>query len=133
MRIVLLSVLLLLSCSPVNAQTQSEMNGDAATHYAAADKKLNDTYQKIRTTYKDNKLFLSKLQSSEQAWIRFRDAEMDALFPAADKQSQYGSVYPMCRNQWLAELTTQRAKELSRWVKGTKEGDCCAGSLKVNP
>ena len=69
-----------------------------------------------------------------QAW--FRDAEVAAKFPLAPGQSaqaQYGSVFPMCQDQFKATLTAQRTAQLKAWLDGVAEGDACAGSVKPAP
>lgn len=75
--------------------------------------------------------FLRKMRAAQRAWVTYRDAHLAALYPAADPQSQYGSVYTMCRCTALAEATRKRAEELRRWADGTAEGDVCAGSVRV--
>jgi len=34
-------------------------------------------------------------QELQRAWPGYRDAYLEAMFPAADKQTEYGSIYPM--------------------------------------
>jgi uncharacterized protein YecT (DUF1311 family) len=120
---------------PGRAQSQLEINTAAAQDYAKTDAELNRVYKQIRTMYKSETLFLKRLQEAQQAWMAFRDAELEALYPTAnkndDKSSSYGSAYSLCRSNWLSTLTKQRTKELQRWLKGTQEGDVCCGSIKV--
>lgn len=111
-------------------QTQSDMNQKAFQEYEKTDKELNDVYKQILVKYKDDKLFISKLQKAELAWIKYRDAELEAIYPEEDKFNYYGSVYPMCVNQIMTELTRQRIKELKLWLKGICEGNVCAGSRR---
>jgi uncharacterized protein YecT (DUF1311 family) len=67
-------------------------------------------------------------------------AAMDACasqsLAVADKELnqiyQYGSVYPMCANNELEAMTRKRIEELRAWLKGTQEGDVCAGSYQIN-
>jgi len=127
-----LSSLILLSSFNIHvamAQSQTEMNEQAYQGFKKTDKELNDFYKQILAKYKDDKIFISKLQKAELAWIKYRDAELEAIYPAEDK-SFYGSVYPMCANYFMTEITQQRIKELKLWIKGICEGDVCAGSRK---
>lgn len=110
-------------------ETQLGMNDQAYKTFDKTDKELNKIYQQILVEYKDDKVFISKLQKAELAWIKYRDAETEAIFPEDDKRN-YGSVYPMCRASILTELTQQRIKELKTWSKGICEGNVCAGSRK---
>ena len=113
------------------AQTQQEMNVDAYDQYKKVDKELNIVYDQILKKYKADKLFIKKLKISQNYWIKFRDAEIEARYPEVDKQYNYGSVYPMCENGFAAEKTKQRIKELRVWLDGIEEGDVCTGSVKI--
>lgn len=113
------------------AQTQSEMNQNANQDFIKADKELNQVYKRILNDYKADTLFLSKLKIAQNLWIKFRDAEMNALFPEEETQTNYGSVFPMCWSMHMANLTNERIKTLKRWVNGVEEGDVCSGSVKI--
>jgi uncharacterized protein YecT (DUF1311 family) len=115
-----------------NAQTQAAMDQCAAQSLAAADKELNQVYQQVLAKYAANKAFVAKLRTAQKAWLAFRDAELEARYPASDKQTEYGSVYPMCADNELEAITRQRIQELRAWLKGTQEGDVCAGSYQSN-
>ncbi|MEN2413057.1 lysozyme inhibitor LprI family protein [Flavobacterium mesophilum] len=112
-------------------QTQSEMNNAENQKFIKADKELNQVYSKILKDYKDDPIFISKLKIAQNLWIKFRDAEMDALFPESDKQFNYGSVFPMCWSIHLTKLTNERIKTLKMWSIGIEEGDVCSGSVKT--
>ena len=120
---------LLVSCAGF-AQTQREMNETARTEYRTADQELNRIYLRITSDYRTGTVFLRKLRASQRAWIAFRDAQVEALFPAADKQREYGSVYPLCRYQALTALTNERSKQLQTWLDGADETDACGGSRR---
>jgi len=49
----------------------------------------------------------AKIKSAQRAWLLYRDAYLEAMFPAADKPTEYGSMYAM-------QLALLRAK-LTRW------------------
>ena len=115
----------------LQAQTQGNMNQDACAEYKKADQALNATYSRVRKDYAKDPRFLAKLKQAQLAWIAFRDAHLQARFPKADKQTEYGSAYPACRCAVLAELTDERAKQLQSWVDGIPEGDVCNGSVRM--
>jgi uncharacterized protein YecT (DUF1311 family) len=48
---------------------------------------------------------VAKIKAAERAWITYRDAYMDATYPAKDKQAEYGPIYPMEANLLRAKLT----------------------------
>jgi uncharacterized protein YecT (DUF1311 family) len=116
-----------------NATSQASMNECASNNYGAADKELNQVYQQVLAKYASDKVFIAKLRAAQKAWLAYRDAELEAMFPASDKSLEYGSVYPMCANNALEGMTRKRIEELRTWLKGTEEGDVCAGSYQVNP
>jgi uncharacterized protein YecT (DUF1311 family) len=123
-------LLLLLAIANSFAQTQAELNRDAGATYKNADAEMNRTYKQILDKYQRDTVFIEKLKTAQRAWIKFRDADLESLYP--DAPSAYGSVNPMCRCIALAELTKQRTKSLKRWIDGVEEGDVCAGSIKTN-
>lgn len=122
-----------ISASDIRAQTQAEMNKDACGKFAQADAELNSVYQRVLTEYAAETRFTDKLEAAQRAWITFRDAHLEALYPQADKQQEYGSVYPMCRCFALTEITKRRVDELKPWLNGLLEGESCRGSVKTIP
>ena len=113
------------------AQSQTEMNQDTCKEYQKVDATLNRTYKKILSKYKSDKEFISNFKKAQQAWIKFKEAEIEAIYPAKDKQTEYGSVYDTCRCSSLLTITLQRIEELKIWLVGTEEGDVCAGSVQL--
>jgi uncharacterized protein YecT (DUF1311 family) len=113
------------------AQSQAELNREACAQYKVADDELNKIYAQILQEYKTDAAFVGSMRAAQRAWVAFRDAHLEAMYPGADKQLQYGSAYPMCRCYALAEVTRERAEVLRRWVEGVEEGDVCAGSIKT--
>lgn len=130
-RNLLLSILVILFTSGnLVSQTQSETNQDACTSYKNADAEMNRLYRQVLNGYKSDAVFIRKLKLAQRAWVQFRDAHLESLYPKQDKLSAYGSAHPMCRCLVLAELTDERTKALKKWVTGPEEGDVCAGSMK---
>jgi uncharacterized protein YecT (DUF1311 family) len=126
-----LILIFLISCNFCFSQTQLEMNEEADENYKKTDKELNVVYNKILAENKSDTKFISKLKAAQKAWILFRDAEMEAMFPEEDKRLHYGSVFPMCWSMRLTELTKERIKKLKIWANGIEEGDVCSGSIKI--
>ena len=115
-----------------NAQSQAAMTACASNTLGAADKELNQVYQQVLRKYAKDTVFVAKLKTAQKAWLAFRDAELEARYPASDKSLAYGSVYPMCANNELEAMTRQRTDALRAWLKGAEEGDVCAGSYRNN-
>ena len=111
------------------AQTQLEMNEESYRSYKKVDDELGVVYKKILTKYAKNIEFINALKASERLWIQFRDAELKMMYPAADKRMAYGSMYPMCVNYYMAELTEKRVEQLKTWLKPVRDGESCTGSI----
>jgi len=93
--------------SYANAQSQAEMNHQAAKDFHKADAELNSAYAALMAKLPDAES-KRKLKESQRAWIAFRDAE--AAF-AAD-QFRGGSAAPVLRWTSMTETTEQRIKQL---------------------
>ena len=107
-----------LDCS--KATNQHDINECASKDFDTADKELNQTYKAILAKYKDDALFLTQLRKAQEAWIKFRDAELDAKFPLAPGKNprvEYGSMYSMCYFSEKAQLTRQRSEQLKDLLK----------------
>lgn len=113
------------------SQSQMELNEQACAAYKKADAEMNKVYRQILSENRVDKLFLQKMRAAQRAWLAFRDAHLEALYPAADKRAAYGTVNPMCQCMELEKLTNERVTVLRQWVDGIDEGDVCGGSIKV--
>lgn len=121
---------LIISKNFLFAQNQLEINQKANKDYLKTDKELNLIYQKILKDYKDDKVFIKNLKIAQKAWIQFRDAaEMKMKFPDRE-EGYYGSIQPLCWNNYLEFLTKERIKTLQVWLTGIDEGDACNGTVK---
>jgi uncharacterized protein YecT (DUF1311 family) len=133
-RLFLVTLLIIASLTGIftsaNAQTQADMQDESCGEFKKADADLNKTYKKVLAEYKSDKVFLEKLKKAQKAWLTYRDAHIESIYPEEDK-TYYGSVYGMCYCAAKQELTEQRTKMLKQWVKGVKEGDVCSGSIKT--
>ena len=128
-----LTTIILLSLVNQNAspQTQGELNDQACLKYKKADAEMNSIYKQILDSYKSEAVFVAKLKTAQRAWVAFRDAHLESLYPEPNKLQSYGSVNPMCQCIVLAELTTERTKALRQWLRGIPEGDVCSGSVRI--
>jgi uncharacterized protein YecT (DUF1311 family) len=127
-------IIALIVCMSVNfgvAQTQMEMNDEAAANYQKADKELNAVYNQILKEYASDPAFIKNLKVSESIWIKFRDAEMKTKYPEREDH-YYGSMHPVCAYNYLESLTVKRTDDLKPWLIGVEEGDGCGGSIKTN-
>jgi uncharacterized protein YecT (DUF1311 family) len=100
--------------STLLAQSQSEMNAQAARDAAKADRELNKVYKEVLASLDDEGAKL--LKASQRAWIAFRDAE--AAF-AAD-EARGGSMAPLLYSGTVGRLIEQRTRMLKERL-GTDE------------
>lgn len=113
--------------SPAGDSSQMALNEAAARELKRADDKLNEVYNLVLSKHQDDPEFTAKFVAAELAWLAFRDAELEAIYPKTDK-SQYGSIFPMVYCISKAELTWDRVRQLNEWLEGFPEGDPGAGS-----
>lgn len=102
-----------------------------AADFKAADAELNRVYQQVLAKYADEPTFVHRFKQAQRAWIKFRDAHLEARYPALDKRGEYGSIYSLCFSNLMAELTEARTQQLKLWLDGIGEGDGCAGSVRT--
>lgn len=106
---------------------QQEMLEKAFIELKQANDTLDNMYEQILNKYKDDKEFIAKFTNAQATWLAFRNAELDAIFPAQDKRT-YGSIYPLSYAQEKTRLTIERAKQINQWITGVPEGTIGAGS-----
>lgn len=112
------------------AQSQAEMNQCNGSHLQTVKLQLKHVLAKIKARYQSqDPEFLEKLVLSQQAWQKSLAADLAMKYPQTNKQLAYGSVYPMCASAFEASLITKRITFLQQWLKGSVEGEVCAGSV----
>ena len=99
--------LVALPAKDANAQSQGEMNRQAAKDFHKADAELNSAYAALMAKLPDVEC-KQKLKESQRAWLAFRDAQ--AAFEADEAHG--GTMAPTLRYATMTELTDQRIKQL---------------------
>jgi len=99
------------NCSD-KANTQSEMTACASDEAARVDAKLKTTYRALLARVTSQPEALAKIKAAERAWIAYRDAYIEATYPAEDKAIEYGSIYPLDVNLLRAKLTRRQVAAL---------------------
>ncbi len=102
---------------PARAQTQSEMNAEAAAELQKANAALNAVYKKMRAL--QDEAGGARLKAAQKAWIAFRDAQ--AAFEAA--HSEGGSIYPLELANAKTRLTETRTEELEALMDDHSDPD----------
>ena len=117
MKLRLLCLLLISGClQTADAQSQQEMNAEAAAEFTKADKELNEVYAKVLGVLDDEAK--ERLKRSQRAWVAFRDAEADFR---ADAEARGGSMWPLVHEGIRGTLTKERVKALREYLIEEKE------------
>jgi len=103
-------------CNPEGSQ--SEMNQCSYDDFLKADKALNEVYQALIKQSAGDKTYITALRKAQRAWIKFRDAELDAMFscPEEDIKLCWGSLVGLFYPNAKAELTEERTKKLQHYL-----------------
>ena len=109
------------------ALTQASLQACYCDRAQKFEAQLNAVYQQLLKKNVSDTLFSDKLKISQRAWLAFRDAQLEAIYPDPDPKAAYGSVFGMCYCMAQEELTLDRVKQLKRMLT-SKEGDVCAWS-----
>jgi uncharacterized protein YecT (DUF1311 family) len=99
------------------AKTQMEMNACANDEAGRADAELDTVYSKLLAQAAKQPEALAKVKAAERAWIAYRDAYMGAMYPAKDKQAEYGTIFPMEADLLRARLTRRQVTALKELLE----------------
>ena len=94
-----------------SANTQDVLTRCASDEARRVDAELNSVYRKLLAALSGNRKATAKVKAAQRAWIAYRSAYMDAMYPEKDKQS-YGSVFPMEFDLLFASMTRDQIKAL---------------------
>lgn len=94
------------------ASTQTALHRCADEELRRADRELNDAYQRLLSVVKDEPRAVEKVKAMERAWLLYRDAYVEATYPAADKQAAYGTMFVVEVLLIRVRLTRQQAAAL---------------------
>jgi uncharacterized protein YecT (DUF1311 family) len=109
------------------------MNACASDEATRVDAELNDVYRKLLSKAASPTEAAAKIKAAERAWIAYRDAYMDAMYPAKDKQAEYGSIYPMEADLLRAKLTQRQVTALEELIQQYSGDEHSGTSETVNP
>lgn len=111
------------------ALSQGDINTCSETAAHAAQTRLNSLYQAVLAKYHDAPAQQARLRSAQQAWERYRDAELHAVYPHAGDPAYATAYTPTCHARLRLSLLRERIARLRQWLDGGIEGDLCAGAL----
>ncbi|MEO7028175.1 MAG: lysozyme inhibitor LprI family protein [Acidobacteriaceae bacterium] len=99
------------------ANSQFEIHVCASDEAARADADLNRIYRKLLLLAAKKHGAVAKVKAAQRAWIVYRDSYIDAMYPANDKQAEYGSFFTTDVNNLSAKLTYQQIAALKEMVR----------------
>jgi uncharacterized protein YecT (DUF1311 family) len=128
MKLTLVALIVVAACGTSVAQqrtqvhcndsgTQAELNACASERAEKADAELKVAYTRLIKAASGDPAALSKFRALENSWLRFRAAFLDASYPATDKQSAYGSMFPMEFDDLAAVVTREQVNRLEQLLK----------------
>jgi uncharacterized protein YecT (DUF1311 family) len=99
------------------AATQYDLNVCASEEAKRADDELNRVYRLLLSKVRGDALAADKVKAAQKAWVAYRDAYIAAMYPAEDKQAEYGSILPMEVDLLAAKLTRLQTTALRELLK----------------
>jgi uncharacterized protein YecT (DUF1311 family) len=97
-----------------SAKTQSQLNDCASAEAKRVDAKRNEAYAKLLSKVSQDQVAVTKVKAAEEAWISYRNAYIDAAYPAKDRTTAYGSAVTVEIDLLIAEVTQDHIKALTR-------------------
>ena len=101
---------------------------DICAEMKEADQRLNAAYQTVMHSEKIDAQAKNAIKKAQRAWIAFRDAHVESIFPGENLVQKYGTAYKLCTCITIQKLTEDRIQQLKFWIDGVQEGDVCSGS-----
>src|SRR5215471_1871485 len=99
------------------AMTQMAINACASQEADRVDAKLNASYRQLLAKAAGEQNAVPKIKAAERVWINYRDAYIDAMYPATDKRTEYGSMYAMDVALLRAKLTQEHMEDIEELLK----------------
>jgi uncharacterized protein YecT (DUF1311 family)/heat shock protein HslJ len=99
------------------AETQSALNRCAGDEAARVDRATDETYSRLLAMLAGDQNAVAKVDASRVAWQTYRDTYIEAMYPARNKQAEYGSIYPMEVNLIRASLTRQHLSDVEKLLE----------------
>ena len=99
------------------AETQLTIHKCASDEAGRVDAELNSVYKNLLSTITADPIAVEKIKDMERAWVSYRDAYLEAMFPASDKRAVYGSMYTTDLNLFLAAVTSRHIDALRDVLK----------------
>ena len=112
----------------VGAKSVIDQSRNSCSDYLKTKKSMDDMVKSLEEEYAKYPKFLAKFKKAQDAWVAYRDIQLEMIFPEADK-AQYGGFYPTCRCNWLVEMTNEHVDFLVKFVSNTDDVEPCGGAV----
>jgi len=104
------------------ARTQLDRDGCAGEDRQQAQRELDNVLDQVTKRWPDGD-FVRKVRAAQQAWLKYRDAELAACFPSGNPGLTYGSSFPERWDLEEAHLSRVRARALRGYL--SEDGERC--------
>jgi uncharacterized protein YecT (DUF1311 family) len=104
------------------AMTQLEINRCMGEDVSRAEAELKEVYQKLLAAVANDAQAVAKITAVEKAWVAYRDAYIEAMWPADNKQT-YGTIFPANARGLRAKLTRQHIENVKELLKEHSGGN----------
>lgn len=94
------------------ANTQHQLHVCASEEAGRRERERQSLLQRVLKAVDGDALAIRKVDAAEKAWLAYRAAFIEAMYPADDKQAEYGSRHPMDVNLLYASLTISHLVDL---------------------
>jgi uncharacterized protein YecT (DUF1311 family) len=96
-----------------------EMSACAVDAFNAADAELNDVYRRLLAAGAKEPAFIKKMRIAQKAWIRFRDADLEAKFACEQDDARvcWGSMITLDWPAHKTRLTRERTAQLNKLLE----------------
>lgn len=103
------------TCSDA-AKTQIALHKCADEEARRADRALDIAHKRLLSIQKGDPAAAKKMRALEAAWTVYRDAFIEAMYPATDKQAAYGTMFAVEALLTRARLTRLHTAEMERRI-----------------
>ena len=101
------------------ANTQHAMHVCASEEAGRRERERQSLLQRVLNAVDGDALAIRQVNASEKAWLAYRASFIEAMYPATDKQAEYGSRHPMDVNLLHANLTISHLADLEALLEQT--------------
>jgi uncharacterized protein YecT (DUF1311 family) len=121
------ALLLILFCL-ANSQTQFELDSMARLSFNKTDNEMCKIYNEICTKFKNDTIFIKKLETAQKAWGEYRTAQIESVFPKPIPKPNYKdkteNITTICFYSILERTTRNRMEELKELLEKDNHVEC---------